>query len=93
MMRVDTAWDIIAALCEQEVAGELGKCLILKHRNGRIWLAVVCCRKGGVCRSFILEALTEMRQNSSCVETEQSPWLSSAEQHWPLTCGPEFRVS
>ena len=73
MMRVDTAWDSIAALRQEEVVGELGKCLILKHRNGRIWLAVVCYWKRRVCRSLILEALTGVRQNRSCVETEQSP--------------------
>ena len=73
MMRVDTAWDSIAALCQQEVAGKLGKRLVLKHRNGRIWLAVVCYWESRVCRSLILEALPGVRQNSSCAKTEQSP--------------------
>ena len=72
-MRVDTAGNSIAVLCQQEVAGKLGKCLILKHRDGRIWLAVICYWKSGVCRSLVLKALTGMRQNSSCAKTEQSP--------------------
>ena len=58
MMCVDTTWDGVAALPQQEVAGELGKSLILKDRNGRIWSAVICYWKGVVHRRLILQALT-----------------------------------